>query len=167
MYVIKKKREEIKMANEKIKNMLTYVAQEMISPLCFSDKTCREAWKELSGEKFNELCKIAYSQEKINLIHAIVFTEDEYEYYKDEKYFCDCASGDYIVHCLVDVDKKHCITRNDNTHSDIESEIRSFIDGLEYAGYEVNVKYGLYIVPNNPYEINLFSENIKFIELSY
>ena len=107
------------------------------------------------------------TENEINLIHAIVFTEEEYEYYKDEKYFCDCACGDYIVHCLVDVDKKHCITRNDNIHSDIESEIRSFVDGLEYAGYEVDIKYGLYIVPNNPYEINLFAENIKFIELSY
>lgn len=155
------------MVNEKIENMLTFVAQEIISPLSFSNKTAQEFWEEYTRIQFNKLCKIARSQEKINLIHAIVFTEEKYKDYKDEKYFCDCANGDYIVHCLVDVDQKYCITRNDNTHSDIESEIRSFIDGLEYVGYEVNIKYGLYVVPNNPYEINLFAENIKFIELSY
>lgn len=153
--------------NEKIENILTYVAQEMISPLCFSDKTCREAWAELSGEKFNELCKIAYSQKKVNLIHAIVFTEEEYEDYKNEKYFRNCTDGDYIVHCLIDTNKPFCIARNDNCHSSIETEIESFIGGLKYAGYEVNIKYGLYVVPNNPYGINLFAENIKFIELPY
>ena len=37
--------------------ILSYVAQNLISPLAFDDRPASEVWLELSGNKFNDLCK--------------------------------------------------------------------------------------------------------------
>lgn len=154
--------------NKKIENMLTFVAQEIISPLCFSDKTTQELWETYTKIQFNKLVEIACTPIEYNFIHAIVFTEDEYEYYKDEKYFRDCADGDYIVHCLINVNEKQVVLRDDNTHQPIEQMIDNFLYGFNYHNDKpYKVKCGLYVVPNDPYTSNLFAENVKFIELSY
>ena len=154
--------------NEKIENMLTYVAQEIISPLCFSDKTTKEHWEEYTRIQFNELVKIAHTPLEYVFIHGIIIQENEWEYYKNEKYFRDCADGDYIVHCLVNVNEKQVVLRDDNTHQPIGEMIDNFLYGFNYHKYKIyKVKYGLYIVPNNPYNSNLFTENVKFIELPY
>ena len=41
-----------KEANE----ILSYIAQNIISPLAFDERKAKDVWLELSGEKFNKLC---------------------------------------------------------------------------------------------------------------
>lgn len=41
--------------------ILGYVANEMISPLCFSDKSAKDAYLDLSGKTFNDLCAFVYT----------------------------------------------------------------------------------------------------------
>ena len=41
--------------------ILSYVAQNIISPLAFDERPASEVWLELSGEKFNELCQFVYN----------------------------------------------------------------------------------------------------------
>lgn len=41
--------------------ILSHVAQNLISPLCFDKREARDIYLEYSGEKFNELVKIVYS----------------------------------------------------------------------------------------------------------
>ena len=36
--------------------ILSYIAQNLISPLAFDDRPASKIWLELSGNKFNELC---------------------------------------------------------------------------------------------------------------
>ena len=36
--------------------ILGYIAQEMISPLCFKEGTMKDAYHELSSTSFNNLC---------------------------------------------------------------------------------------------------------------
>ena len=36
--------------------ILSYVAQNLISPLAFDERKAKDVWLELSGEKFNKLC---------------------------------------------------------------------------------------------------------------
>lgn len=44
--------------------ILSYIAQNLISPLAFDERPASEVWLELSGEKFNELCAFVYSMIK-------------------------------------------------------------------------------------------------------
>lgn len=44
--------------------ILTYIAQNLISPLAFDERPASEVWLEMSGEKFNELCAFIYSMTK-------------------------------------------------------------------------------------------------------
>ena len=44
--------------------ILSYVAQNLISPLAFDERKASEVWLELSGNKFNELCKFVYEMVK-------------------------------------------------------------------------------------------------------
>ena len=47
--------------NEKIATeILCYIAQEIISPLAFDNRKASKVYLELSGEKFNELCKFVH-----------------------------------------------------------------------------------------------------------
>ena len=36
--------------------ILSYIAQNLISPLAFDERKAKDVWLELSGEKFNALC---------------------------------------------------------------------------------------------------------------
>lgn len=42
--------------------ILSYIAQNLISPLAFDDRPASEVWLELSGEKFNKLCAFVREQ---------------------------------------------------------------------------------------------------------
>lgn len=46
------------MTKEHADEILTYVAQEIISPMAFDTRPASEYWEECIGEKFNKLCKI-------------------------------------------------------------------------------------------------------------
>ena len=45
---------------EQADEILSYVAQEIISPLAFDERPTKEIWLELSGEPFSKLCKMVY-----------------------------------------------------------------------------------------------------------
>ena len=45
------------MTKNERKEILCYIAQEIISPLAFDERPAKEVWLELSGKKFNSLCK--------------------------------------------------------------------------------------------------------------
>ena len=45
---------------EQADEILSYVAQEIISPLAFDERPAKEIWLELSGEPFSKLCKMVY-----------------------------------------------------------------------------------------------------------
>lgn len=44
------------MTRQEADEILSYVAQNIISPLWNSNETAKEAWLRLSGKEFNELC---------------------------------------------------------------------------------------------------------------
>ena len=46
--------------HEKADEILSYVAQNIISPMAFDERPASEIWLEMSGEKFNELCEFVY-----------------------------------------------------------------------------------------------------------
>lgn len=41
--------------------ILSYIAQNIVSPLAFDDRKAKEVWLDLSGEKFNQLCEFVYN----------------------------------------------------------------------------------------------------------
>ena len=45
---------------EQADKILSYVAQELISPLAFEERPAKEVWEELTKEKFSKLCSIVY-----------------------------------------------------------------------------------------------------------
>ena len=45
---------------EQADEILSYVAQEIISPLAFDERPAKEIWLELSCEPFSKLCKMVY-----------------------------------------------------------------------------------------------------------
>ena len=44
------------LTREQADEILAYVAQEIISPLAFDDRSADEIWRGLIGQPFNELC---------------------------------------------------------------------------------------------------------------
>lgn len=75
----------------------------------------------------------------MKFIHAVVFDEDEI---KNNNYdtgnWDDLTNGDYIVHCLYDVDNENVIIINDNCHIPVETMIETFINGVKY-GHSTNI----------------------------
>jgi hypothetical protein len=49
---------------DKADEILSYVAQNLISPLAFDERPASEVWLVMSGEKFNELCAFIYAMVK-------------------------------------------------------------------------------------------------------
>lgn len=49
---------------EEADEILSYIAQNLISPLAFDERPVSEVWLGLSGEKFNELCAFIYGMIK-------------------------------------------------------------------------------------------------------
>lgn len=41
--------------------ILSYIAQNIVSPLAFDERKAKEVWLDLSGEKFNRLCEFVYN----------------------------------------------------------------------------------------------------------
>ena len=44
--------------------ILSYIAQNIISPLAFDERKASEVWLELSGNKFNNLCEFIFEMVK-------------------------------------------------------------------------------------------------------
>jgi hypothetical protein len=90
----------------------------------------------------------------MKFIHAIIFDVNEYnelkEYGVDFENWDDIADGDYIVHCLYDVDNEHIIIHEDNTHAPVETIIETFLEGVRYRD-AVNV--GGLMVDNSDVEV--------------
>lgn len=52
--------------------ILSYIAQNLISPLAFDERKASEVWLELSGNKFNDLCKFVYEMvKKLKTVYTI------------------------------------------------------------------------------------------------
>ena len=49
---------------EEADEILTYIAQNLISPLAFDARPVSEVWLEMSGENFNELCVFIFGMIK-------------------------------------------------------------------------------------------------------
>ena len=85
----------------------------------------------------------------MKFIHAVVFDKTEYdnlrEYGVDFENWDDITEGDYIVHCLYDVENEKILIHEDNTHQPVETIIESFLEGIEY-GNSINV--GGVMIPN-------------------
>ena len=90
----------------------------------------------------------------MKFIHAIVFDKTEYEnlreYGVDFESWGDITEGDYIVHCLYDVDNEKILVQEDNTHQPVETIIETFLKGIEY-GNSINV--GGIMIPNEANEV--------------
>lgn len=88
----------------------------------------------------------------MKFIHAIVFDKTEYdnlrEYGVDFENWDDITEGDYIVHCLYDVENEKVLVHEDNTHQPVETIIESFLEGIEYGN---STDVGGLMIPN---EIN-------------
>lgn len=67
------------------------------------------------------------------------------------------ASGDYIVHTLIDITDENnpiIITTNDNIHSAIETEIEGFLKGVAYSGIEYSIlKKAVFVTKGSPCDI--------------
>lgn len=49
------------MTKEEAREILSYVAQNIISPLAFDETPAKQVWLRLSGKDFNKLCKFVYN----------------------------------------------------------------------------------------------------------
>ena len=54
------------MTRKEAEDILSYVAQNIISPLAFDETPAREVWLRLSGNDFNKLCKCVYDMTEDN-----------------------------------------------------------------------------------------------------
>lgn len=52
------------MKREEADKILSYVAQNIISPLAFDETPAKEVWLRLSGSDFNKLCEFVYNMTK-------------------------------------------------------------------------------------------------------
>jgi hypothetical protein len=100
---------------------------------------------------FRNKCGIIFIENKkrgidMKFIHAVVFDKDEFENgHYDPTNWDDLCDGDYIVHCLYDVDNERIIIHDDNTHKPVEAMIENFLDGIEYAN---STNVGGIMIPN-------------------
>ena len=90
----------------------------------------------------------------MKFIHAVVFDKTEYEnlreYGVDFESWGEITDGDYIVHCLYDVENEKILVQEDNTHQPVETIIETFLKGIEY-GNSINV--GGIMIPNEANEV--------------
>jgi hypothetical protein len=87
----------------------------------------------------------------MKFIHAVVFDVDEFNNgnYNTEDWG-DLCDGDYVVHCLYDVDNETILVHEDNTHKPVETIIETFLEGVKYRD-AVNV--GGLMVDNSDIEV--------------
>lgn len=70
----------------------------------------------------------------MKFIHAVIFDVDEFNNGNyDTSNWSDLTNGDYVVHCLYNVDNEEIIVLEDNIHQSVEVLIAAFIDGVIYA----------------------------------
>ena len=60
IYIPTRKKNAKMITRNEADEILSYVAQNIISPLAFDERKANEVWLELSGEKFNQLCEFVY-----------------------------------------------------------------------------------------------------------
>lgn len=106
----------------------------------------------------------------MKFIHAVIYDIIEYkelcEYGRDFESWGDITDGDYIVHCLYDVDNERIIIHEDNTHASVETMIESFLDGIRFAGGEVEVTKA-YLVVNDGCSYDSITVKEKLIAGNY
>ena len=87
----------------------------------------------------------------MKFIHAVIFDVDEFNNgnYNTEDWG-DLCDGDYVVHCLYDVENEMVLIHEDNCHAPVETMIENFLDGIEYAN-AINV--GGIMIPNETNEV--------------
>ena len=85
----------------------------------------------------------------MKFIHAIVMDTDEFNALEEHTWDY-LSDGDYIVHCLYDVDNEHIVFLEDNTHQPVVSLIETFLEGVRYRD-AVNV--GGLMVDNSDIEV--------------
>ena len=87
----------------------------------------------------------------MKFIHAVIFDVDEFNNgnYNTEDWG-DLCDGDYVVHCLYDVENEKILIHEDNIHQPVETMIENFLDGIEY-GNSINV--GGLMIPNEVNEV--------------
>lgn len=117
----------------------------------------------------------------MKFIHAVVFDKTEYdelyEYGVDFENWDDITAGDYIVHCLYDVENEKILIHEDNTHQPVETMIENFLDGIEYANAinvgglmipsEINEVTKAYIVVDNGLSYNKEAVTLCLTEGNY
>ena len=70
----------------------------------------------------------------MKFIHAVVFDKDEFNNgLYDTGSWDNLTEGDYVVHCLYDVDNEFIIIHEDNCHAPVEAMIETFLEGFEYT----------------------------------
>ena len=87
----------------------------------------------------------------MKFIHTVIFDKDEFENgnYNTEDWG-DLCDGDYVVHCLYDVENETILIHEDNTHQPVETMIENFLNGIEYAN---STNVGGMIIPNEEVEV--------------
>ena len=85
----------------------------------------------------------------MKFIHAIVMDTDEFNALEEHTWDY-LSDGDYIVHCLYDVDNEHIIFLEDNTHQPIVAHIETFLEGVRYRDA---VSVGGLMVDNSDIEV--------------
>lgn len=112
----------------------------------------------------------------MKFIHAIVMDTDEFNALEEHTWDY-LSDGDYIVHCLYDVDNEHIIILEDNTHQPVVSQIETFLEGVRYRdavnvgglmfdNSDVEVTYA-YIVVDNGLSYNAEAVGLCLVEGAY
>ena len=52
------------MTHEEMEEVASYVAHNFVSPLCFSEKSAKEIYLEMSGKHFSEFCSFLHNMVK-------------------------------------------------------------------------------------------------------
>lgn len=56
--------------------ILSYIAQNLISPLAFDERKAKDVWLELSGEKFNALCAFVNEMVKSPKVTYVIYEDN-------------------------------------------------------------------------------------------
>ena len=97
----------------------------------------------------------------MKFIHAVVYDVTEYENLREHKVnlwnWDELTEGDYIIHCLYDVNNEQVLIHEDNIHQPVEIMIENFLNGVKYANStneKIIVKKGGIIVKKSksPYD---------------
>ena len=87
----------------------------------------------------------------MKFIHAVVFDVDEFNngHYNTNDW-SDLCDGDYVVHCLYDVDNERIVIHEDNCHAPVETMIDTFLEGVRYRD---TVNVGGFMIDNSDVEV--------------